>query len=132
MPGPDVLIAKIDQRVRDGMGVLSRALDVQHFSIAALGRIEILDQRAGIAEIAEGIGKLLSIIRNAVVFDGGFPGRSGLRQISSMEKNPRAMLVDIRHDGSVNLVSALWRILPELDLHVVLLIHTETRPEGVA
>ena len=43
MPSPDVQVAKIDQRVGDGMGVLSRALDVQDFPIAALGRSEILD-----------------------------------------------------------------------------------------
>ena len=99
LPHPDVQIAQIDQRMGDGMGILFGALDVQHFAIAALGRIEILTERTGIAQIAERIGKLLSIIRPAVVRDGGFPGRSRLGQIPSMEKDPRSVLVRIGHDG---------------------------------
>ena len=82
------------------------ALQLQDFPVAAFGRIEIFKQRAGIAEIAEGIGQFLGISGRSIVLDGSFPGRPRLHKIPAVKKDSRAMLVSLSHAGPASL--PLW------------------------
>lgn len=55
--GSDVEISQIDQGVGDRMTVPFRPLQFKNFPIATFSLVEVLQKRAGIAEIAQGVGK---------------------------------------------------------------------------
>lgn len=141
MVGADVEIAKIDQRVGDGVLIALRPLDTEDLAIALFGSVEIVHECAGVAQIAEGIRQFGLIVGGSVVGDGGFPGSASLDQITTMEKNPRPMFVILAHELSAissqlsasghlelstknsalhDLVAAFRRIFSILDLNVVL------------
>ena len=108
LSGADMQVAQIDQSVGDGMSIVFDALNGQHFTIAALGRCEVFEQRAGVSEIAQRIGEFTQIVGSAVFLNGGFPGRSRLHQIAAVEEDPRTMLVIIRHELAATFSLLLW------------------------
>lgn len=77
-----------------------RPLNSQHLAIATFRDFEIVHQRAGIAEIAKRVGQFALVVRCAIISDRCFPGRAGLDEIATMEKNPRAMFVIFSHEPS--------------------------------
>jgi hypothetical protein len=101
MAGANVQIAEIDQRVGDSLLIPLCALDCENFPVAGFCANEVVQEGADVAQIAERIGEGTSILGQAIIRDCLFAGSFGLRQLTSMEKNSRAMFVGVSHELSV-------------------------------
>ena len=91
-------IAKIHQRVGDGVLIPFRALDSEYFPIAGFREIQVARKGADVTKITERIGEGAIILGQAIIRDCLFIGCSGLRQLAAMEKDARAMFMIIRHE----------------------------------
>ncbi len=97
MVGADVEIAEVDQRVRDGVLIALCPLNVEDLAVALFRGVKIVHEGAGVAQIPKGIRQFTLVISCAIIGDGGFPCGAGLDHIATMEKNPRALFVIVRH-----------------------------------
>jgi hypothetical protein len=93
MARSDMEIAKIDECMGDGMGILRGALDLQDLTIAVFSRFEIFQQRTGISEIPERIGQFLHIVAQTIILDGSLPCCSRLSQMSPVKEDSGTVLV---------------------------------------
>jgi hypothetical protein len=93
MIGADVKIAKVHQRVGDGLLIPFYALDREHFPVASFRTIQVARERADVTKIAKRIGEGALILAQAIIRYCLFIGSSGLRQLAAMEKDSRAMFV---------------------------------------
>ena len=101
MVGADVKIAKIHQRVGDGVLIPFRALDREHFPVAGFCVIQVARKCADVAKIAKRIGEGAVILGQAIIHDRLFVRGFSLGQLSTVEKNSCAMFVVIRHELTV-------------------------------
>jgi hypothetical protein len=98
-----VQIAEIDQCVCDRVRVALFTLDREHLAIALFGPIQVVEQRAGIAEIAERVGQPAPVAAAAVFVHRSFPRFAGMDEIPSVKKNTSPVLVFFSHESESRL-----------------------------